>query len=344
MRLFAMGVIAIGLAAMPAIARGDGGAEPFYKGRTISVYIGASAGGGFNNYARTVWPYMVKHIPGEPKLMFLNMPGAGSRKAAGYVAAVAPKDGTAVGSVFPGAITAPIFTDGTAVRYDPLGFGYIGSADNSVYLCVSRKDSGVAKFGDAFTHELVLGADAKGSNLHFIGNSLRNVLGVKFKIVSGYKGSNEIVMALERGEVHGVCGYGWSAIKAQAPHLLRDNKVNLLIQFALKSVDELTAQGVPTIWDFARTPEQRAIFELIAGPQVFGRPYFLAAGVPAGRLAELRRAFDATMADPAFRAEAARRKLDISPASGEEVEKMVKAMFATAPALQAKARDAMDRD
>jgi tripartite-type tricarboxylate transporter receptor subunit TctC len=270
------------------------------------------------------------------------MPGAGSRKATAYVAAVAAKDGTAIGAPYPGALVEPVFGDPKNVRYKPLDFGYIGSVDSSDYLCLSRTDSNVHSFADVLKNELVIGGDAKGSNLFYIGNVLRNVLGAKFKIVNGYKGSHDIVMAMERGEVHGMCGYGWSAVISQAGFLLQQKKVHVLIQFAKKGDPEPTKLGVPMVWDFVRTPEQRELLELVAAPQVFGRPYFLPAGAPKDRLMALRRAFDKVMKDPGFLADAKKQKLSVSPATGEEVEANVKQVFTASPAVLAKVRAAMN--
>ena len=340
-RIAAIGVTAM-LAAVPVAARSQDKVASFYKDKTISVYIGADVGGGFTAYARTVWLHAGQYIPGSPKIVLLNMPGAGSRKATAYVAAVAAKDGTAIGAPYPGAIVEPVFGDPKNVRYKPLAFGYIGSVDSSDYLCLSRKDSKVQKFSDAFQNELVIGGDAKGFNLFYIANVLKNVLGAKFKIVNGYKGSHDIVMAMERGEVHGMCGYGWAALISQAGYLVQQHKVNLLVQFAKKGEPEPTKLGAPMVWDFVKTPEQRELLELVAAPQVFGRPYFLPAEAPRDRLTALRRAFDKVMKDPGFLADARKQKLSVTPATGEEVEASVKQIFTASPATLAKVRAAMN--
>lgn len=339
-------IAAAGLAflilAGPTAARSQDKVAAFYKGKTISVYIGADVGGGFTAYARTVWLHAGKYIPGSPRIVLLNMPGAGSRKATAYVAEVAAKDGTAIGAPYPGAIVEPIFGDPKHVRYKPLAFGYIGSVDSSDYLCLSRTDSKVPTFADAFHNELVIGGDTKGSNLFYIADVLKNVLGAKFKIVSGYKGSHDIVMAMERGEVQGMCGFGWAAVKSQAGYLVDQHKANLLVQFARKGEPEPTRLGVPMVWDYVKSPEQRALLELIMAPQVFGRPYFLPAEAPKDRLVALRRAFDKVMKDPDFLASARKQKLSVSPATGEEVEASVKQLFTASPEMLAKARAAMN--
>jgi tripartite-type tricarboxylate transporter receptor subunit TctC len=313
----------------------------FYKDRKISVYIGSDVGGGFNAYARTVWRHMPKYIPGNPTPIFLNMPGGGGRKVTGYVAAVAPKDGSAIGASQPGSITEAVLGDPKNVKYDPQTFGYIGSAESSDYMCLARKDAPVKKLMDARDHEFIIGGDSKGSSLSDIGHIIKNVLGLKFKIVNGYKGSHDVVMAIERGELQGMCGYGWSPLMSQAGFLVRENKVNLLVQFAVKGYPEPTKMGVPMIWDFVKTEEQRQIFELATAQQIFGRPEFLPAGVPRERLMVLRRAFDKTMVDPGYQADAKKQHLELSPATGEEVEAAVTRIFSAPPELAAKTRAAL---
>ena len=335
----ALAAVAAGFAPLAAIAQDSVAA--FYKGKTISVYIGSDVGGGYNAYARTSYKHMAKFIPGAPNIVFLNMPGAGGRKATQYVATIAAKDGMAIGAVQPGALVEPILGDPKRVRYNPLEFGYIGSPESSDQLCLTRKDSPVKTFEDAFKHEVIVGGDTKGSSLHDVSNLLRNVLGVKFRVVKGYKGSRDAVLAMEKGEIDGICGYGWSPLMSQAPHLVRDKKVNLLVQFAVKGYAEPTEMGVPMIWKFVKTEEQRRILELAAAPLVFGRPQFMPAEVPKERLAALRRAFDRAMKDPAYIADAARQKLGVTPASGEEVEAMIRRIYTSPKALQVKTRAAL---
>jgi tripartite-type tricarboxylate transporter receptor subunit TctC len=315
----------------------------FYKGKTISVYIGSDVGGGYNAFARTVWRYLPEYLPGKPNAIFLNMPGAGGRKATAYMAAVAAKDGSAVGAVQPGAIVESVLGDPKNVRYDPLTFGYVGSPESSDQLCLASRNAPVKKFEDVFTHELIVGGDAKGSSLSDYANLMKNVLGAKFKVVNGYKGSHEVVMAIERGELQGMCGYGWSPLMSQAPHLVKENKVNLLVQFTLPdhAYPEPTKMGVPLIWKFVKTEEQRKMLELAAAPLVFGRPEFVPGGVPKERLMALRRAFDKTMKDPRYIKDAEKQHLGVTPASGEEVEEMVRRIFSAPKALAAKTRAAL---
>jgi tripartite-type tricarboxylate transporter receptor subunit TctC len=313
----------------------------FYQGKTISVYIGSDVGGGYNVYAHAVWPVLVKHIPGNPKLIMLNMPGAGGRKATGYVANVVPKDGTAVGATQPGALTESVLGDPKNAKYDARNFGYIGSADASNYLCLARKDAKVKKFEDLYQHELVVGADSKGSSFTDNATLLNNVLGVKFKLVKGYKGFNDISIALERNEVQGLCGESWASLSSAGRHLLTGNKINILIQVAMNDTDVVTKMGVPIIWKYVKTDEQRKILELAISQQILGRPYFAPAHLPPERLNALRRAFDATMKDPEYIAIGKKQHLEMIPATGEQMAKVIDNIFNAPKELQKKTRAAL---
>jgi len=333
-----LGILA---AAGPTTALAQDKVADFYKGKTISVYIGSDVGGGYSVYAHTVWETMPKHIPGHPKVILLNMPGAGGRKATGYVANVVPKNGTAVGATQPGALTESVLGDPKNAQYDARNFGFIGSAESSDYLCLARKDAKVKKFEDLYEHELLLGADSKGSSFTDNATLMKNVLGVKFKLVKGYKGFRDISIALERGEVQGLCGEGWSALMSAGRHLMTGNKVNLLVQVAMKGYDEPTRMGVPMIWKFVKTEEQRKILELAISQQILGRPYFAPSGLPPERLNALRRAFDATMKDPEYVTMAKKQHIEITPATGEEMTDVINKIFNAPKDLQAKTRAAL---
>ena len=341
MRVAIFAAVAAALVSGSAFAQDQDKVAAFYKGKTISLYIGSDVGGGYNAYARTVWRYLPEYIPGKPNVIYLNMPGAGGRKATGYMAAVAARDGSAVGATQPGAIVESVLGDPKNAKYDPLTFGYVGSPESSDQLCLVRKDSPVKKFEDLFTHEVIVGGDSKGSSLSDVSNLLKNVLGAKFKVVNGYKGSHAVVMAIERGELQGMCGYGWSPLMSQAAHLVKENKVTILVQFALKGYPEPTKMGVPMIWKFVKNEDQRRMLELAAAPLTFGRVEFVPGGVPKERLMALRRAFDQTMKDPRYIKDAERQHLGITPASGEEIEEAVRKIFTTPKDLAARTRAAL---
>jgi tripartite-type tricarboxylate transporter receptor subunit TctC len=214
--------------ALPAAAQ-DAMAQ-FYHGRTITIVVGSSAGGGYDTYARLLTRFFSKHMPGNPTIVTQNMPGAGSNLMSAYVANVAPKDGTVIGANFAGAILEPLIGQNPSGKYDPSKLNYIGSANSDIFLCLARADAPVKTFADAFTHELILGASADGGSTRDFPVLLNNLLGTKFKIVSGYPGTREIGMAIEKGEVQGQCGTGWSSLISTHPEWVRDHTVNILAQ------------------------------------------------------------------------------------------------------------------
>jgi tripartite-type tricarboxylate transporter receptor subunit TctC len=339
-----MGFLAASIAGAAAVAAMQAAAQDagkFFAGKQIELVIGTTPGGGYDTYARLIARHMGDYIPGKPTLVPKNMPGAGSNKATGYIYAVAPKDGTSIGAVFPGAVVEPLLGDKAKVQHDSTKLIYLGSANNEVFICMARTDAPVQKFEDAFSKEMILGASAAGGSTRDFPALLDNVLGTKFTVVSGYPGSKEIVLAVERGEVQGACGYGWSSLIAQNASLLSSGKVRVLAQETMKSHPTLDAMGVPLTVSFAKTPEQRQLLELVYGQLVFGRPYVLPPGVPAERVTALRRAFDATLKDPKLLAEAKKSQLDVQGVSGEEVQALVAKMFATSPAIVERAKQAL---
>lgn len=314
--------------ALPAAAQD---ADKFFAGKQIELVIGTTPGGGYDTYARLVARHMGNYIAGKPSLIAKNMPGAGSNKATGYIYSVAPKDGTSIGAVFPGSIVEPLLGASAQVQHDSTKLIYLGSANNEVFICIGRSDAPVQKFEDAFSKEMILGASATGGSTRDFPALLNNMLGTKFSLVSGYPGSKEITLAVERGEVQGACGYGWSSLIAQNADLLNSGKVRVLAQETLRSHPTLDKMGVPLTISFAKNDEQKQVMELVYGQLVFGRPYVLPPGVPADRVTLLRRAFDATLKDKALMAEAAKAQIDVDFVTGEDVERVVEKMF-SAPA------------
>jgi tripartite-type tricarboxylate transporter receptor subunit TctC len=330
----------IAAALAPAVA-GAQDVSGFYKNKTLELYVGSDVGGGYNAYARTVGMVIGRYVPGKPDVVVKNMPGAGGRKLTGWLATIAPKDGSVVAASQPGSLVDTVLGEAKNAKYDPRTFGYVGSAESSVYLCVARKDAAVQTFQDTFDKQVLLGASSRGASTLDTALLLKNVLGVKFKMVKGYKGSHEVILAIERNEVQGVCGYAWSSLLATAGHLVKENKLNLLVQYAIDESVDATRAGVPPIWKFVKTKEQRDILELALAPLSFGRPFFVPANVPKERLAALRAAFDKTMQDADYIAAAKKQKLDVSPASGAKVQELIAKMYAAPKALQEKARSAL---
>ena len=205
----------LAFAATPALA-----ADPvaqFYAGKQIDLIVGSSAGGGYDTYARLVARYLGRYIPGNPAVVPQNMPGAGSNKAGGYIYSMAPKDGTAIGAVFPGIILQPLIGH-IPTPHDPSKFIYVGSANSDAYLCVARKDAPVHTFKDLLSQTLIIAGATEGATTHDLPVVENNLLGAHFRIVSGYPGMRENTMAIESGEVQGVCGYGWPVSNRSIPN------------------------------------------------------------------------------------------------------------------------------
>jgi tripartite-type tricarboxylate transporter receptor subunit TctC len=339
-RWFGVAAVAAGALLLNAEARAQGATsvESFYKDRQIDVVIGSAPGGGFDAYARLVARHMGNYIPGKPTLVPKNLPGAGSAKAAATLYAVSPRDGSTFGATFPGAIMDALFDPKKRTQYDPTKFIYLGSANNEVAVCMVWHTSPIKTFQDTFTHESILAASAAGGSSRDFAAALQNVLGSKFKIVAGYPGSKDMLLAMERGEVSGICGQLWSSIVTQSPAWLRDKKIFFWVQMALKPHPDL--KGVPMVWDYVKNDRDRQILELIFSQLEFGRPYMLPPGVPADRVKALRTAFAATMKDEGYKADAAKQHLEVNPVSAEEVQSLVEKLFAAPPDIINAAADA----
>ena len=314
--------------------------EQFYKGKQISLVVGSSPGGGYDTYARLLARSMGAAIPGNPTIVVQNMSGAGSNRAAGYIYSVAPKDGTAIGAIFPGAVLQPLLSD-QPVPHDPSKLVYLGSANSDVYVCYVRTDAPVKTFKDVLAQEMIIGASNPGATTYDLPLLLNNVLGTKFRIVTGYPGSREITLALERGEVQGACGIGWTGIEAMHPEWFAKDTIRVLVQLSNKGHDDLNKRGVPLAGSFARDDDDRKVIELVFSQGVFGRPYILPPGVPAERIAALRKAFVAALGDANLRAEAAKMQLDVDPMAGDELQALISSIYATPRHLVERARLAL---
>jgi tripartite-type tricarboxylate transporter receptor subunit TctC len=330
----------LAFASAPAPARAQDAVAQFYRGKQISLYIGSSAGGGYDTYARLLARRFGNYIPGNPAVLPQNMPGAGSNKLAAYIYSVAPKDGTAIGAIYSGAILQPLIGD-IPTQHDPSKFIYLGTANVEAFACVARSDAPVKKFEDTFRQELVVGATNEGGSSRDFTAMLDNVPGTKLRIVTGYAGSNEIMLAIERNEVQGMCGIGWSSVIADHPQWLANGFIRILVQLASKGHPEMNRMGVPLALDYARNEDDRKVMQLIFSQLVFGRPYILPPGVPADRVAALRRAFMAALHDKDTLAEAGKMKLDLDALPGEEVQAEVAKVFATPANIVARAKQAL---
>jgi tripartite-type tricarboxylate transporter receptor subunit TctC len=327
--------IAATLAAIPATAWAQSPAE-FYKGKNVDVMVGYSAGGGYDVYARMLARYMGKHIPGNPTMVVKNMDGAGSLRLANALYNAMPKDGTVFGTIARGGAFDPLLGN-KAAQFDASKFSWIGSANDEVSVCVAWHTSGVTKIEDTFEKELVVGGTGPSADTDQFPRIVNGVLGTKMKIVTGYPGGNDVSLAMERGEVQGRCGWSWSSVIATRKDWYDGKKVNVLVQLALQKHEDLP--NVPLILDLAKTPEQKQILTLVFARQALGRPFVAPPGVPADRLAALRKAFMDTMKDPEFLAEAEKAKLEITPVSGEAVQKIVEDAYKVDPAIAKKTEE-----
>jgi tripartite-type tricarboxylate transporter receptor subunit TctC len=304
--------------------------EDFYRGKKIDLIIGYSPGGTYDLYARLVARFLGSHIPGKPLIVPRNMPGAGSRAAATWVANVAAKDGSVLATADQSMSLEQAAGD-KRIKFDTRQFIYIGNPNIENNTTATWAASGVKTIDDAKKREVTMGATG-GSTSSQYPKAMNALLGTRFRIIFGYPGGNDINLAMERGEVDGRGSNSWSSWKTTRPDWLAQKKINILVQIGLKKARDLP--DVPLLMDLASNPEDRELLRLLSASTNIGRPIFTTPGVPADRVAALRKAFDAMVRDPAFLAEARRAKFDIEPNSGEELQKLVAGIVGT-PKAQA---------
>ena len=324
MRMLARTVIAAAIVSgltLPATA--DSVAD-FYKGKTVAIIVGYPPASGYTIYAQLLAKYLADHVPGRPNVVVQNMPGAGGIKAANYVYTVAPKDGTALGTFSVGALIDELFGT-SATSFDTAKFGWVGNMDESVGTCVVKAATGVRKFEDLLQKEVLFGGTGPAGGVTQAAMALTRLYGAKIKLIKGYPGAQDVVVAMDRGEVHGVCGISIAVLKSRLAHQIKSGELIPIIQDSAKPHPELP--GIPSVYDFAKTDDDRKVLDLLFGWRVLGRPIAAPPGVPAERLAALRKAFLDAMNDKRFVADAAKAQLDIAPASGEEVASLVARLF-----------------
>lgn len=335
-------IAAVALAGcLSAMSANAAAANDFYKDKTIDFIVGGNAGGGYDVYARAIARHLPRHIPGAPAIVVKNMQGGGSAKAASFLFLQAAKDGTMIGAVFPGAIMEPLLgTRAGKFPYDARQFQYLGTANNATRICATWHGSKTRTYDDALQRTTIMGSSQSGGSTRDYANMLKHLTGAKFDVVAGYKGTVDLILAMERGEIDGICGYDFTSLRAQRPEWIRDKKVNLLVQLGLEADPELTRMGVPEVWKYVKSAEDRKVIELIVTQQVLGRPYFAPPGVPADRLRLLRDAFMATFMDKGFVADAEKMRIDIEPLDGAKVQVLVEKLYAAPKDLIERARRA----
>jgi tripartite-type tricarboxylate transporter receptor subunit TctC len=332
-KLYAITSYVLGSAILLTGANADPIAD-FYRGKTVDMLVGYQAGGGYDIYARAVARHIGKQIPGQPAVIVKNMDGAGGLRVANFVFQSASKDGSVIASTGRGAAFDPLFGNKLA-QFDGRRFGWIGSANSEVSICVSIKGSGVDKFEDLYDRELIIAGTGAANDTDQIPKVINGLLNTRFRLATGYPTGAGLQHSMERRETFGRCGWSWSSIKATHPQWVTDGTINLLVQVALQKHSELP--HVPLITDFAKTPEQREVLKTIFASQVLGRPFFTTPDVPRERLAALRRAFDAAMVDKEFLAEAEKLKLEVTPVDGVTVETLVNEIYRSPTDIVSKA-------
>jgi tripartite-type tricarboxylate transporter receptor subunit TctC len=310
--------------------------EDFYKSRPLNIVVGVSAGGGYDLIARLLARHIVKHVPGNPSPVVQNMPGSGSILAAGYLYSIAPKDGSVIGTLARIALIEPLFTP---QKFDSTKFTAIGSVSKDISTCISWKTSKVKTWDDLLTKDFIASGQGTGADPDAFANTIRHLFGAPIRLVTGYPGTNEQALSMERGETEGYCGVSYSTLKTRYTKWLSEGSINIIVQNAIEKHPDLP--HVPLITDMAKDAEQAQIIRLIVATQNMARPFFAPPGIPADRAAALRRAFDATMTDSEFRAEADKLMVEISPMTGVEVNAMLSELYATPKAAVTKAARAM---
>ena len=323
------------LLAAPTAVSAESVAE-FYRTHQLEILVGNAAGGGYDLYSRVLARHIGRHVPGNPAVVVKNVPGAGGLKLANDLFASVAKDGTSFGIFDRGVVIEPLL-DNPGARFDATKFSSVGSIGKQVATCAAWYEAPVKTIRQALEHELIIGGTGPSATTTYP-TLLNAVIKTKFKIVSGYEGSGDIMLAMERGEVQGVC-LSWPTLKSIKPDWVRDKKLVPLVQISFKSDPELA--GVPLVGDVAKTDAAREMLQFFFAPNEFGRPYFAPPGVPSERLAALRRGFDATMQDPEFRADAAKSQMDVDPMTGEAMQALLQRIYAAPPAVIKGVADAM---
>jgi tripartite-type tricarboxylate transporter receptor subunit TctC len=320
-------LLAAGLAlwlAAPAAAQDP--IADFYRGKQVTIMVGFGPGGSAGFYAQALARHMGRHLPGSPSFIVQHVPGAGGLVVANTIYNTAPRDGTAFAITGRTMAIEPLLGSPHA-KFDARKFGWIGTANVETTTCLAWHTAKVKTLADAMTTELIVGGTGSDATDVIFPKAANKLIGTKFKVVPGYPGSAAMNLAMERGELEGNCALGWMIVKLRKPEWLTGNKINILFQMALQKHPELP--NVPLITDHARTPEDRKVFEFLFAPQAMGRPFFAPPGVPGERLAALRTAFERTLKDPAFLADAAKLGVEVQHAGGEAIDALLERIYAS---------------
>jgi tripartite-type tricarboxylate transporter receptor subunit TctC len=312
----------------------------FYRGRTVTISVGSSAGGGYDLHARVLAKYLGRHLPGAPAVVVKNAPGgAGGLTLVNSLSTTSARDGTELATFDRGIALQPLL-DASQARFDPLRFSWIGSTDNDASTCLSWHTAAVKTMDDLMREELIVGGTGSTAIANTFPRVLNAVLGTKFRVIPGYPGANDALLAMERGETQGFCSLGFATLDAIRPGWVRDHKVNIFVQLALQKSRE--HPEVPLGLDFAKTQADRQAIALIVSPNLFARPFAAPPGVPSDRLAALRSAFDETVTDADYVAEAHAKALHIDLVTGRELEDVLRRIYATPKEIVTRVQEAVN--
>jgi tripartite-type tricarboxylate transporter receptor subunit TctC len=313
-------------------------AQDFYRGKTISLIVASGPSGGYDTYARVLSPHLRRHIPGEPTIVVQNMPAAGGNAGAGHVFNVAPKDGTVLLAGQREVVFGPLLGNKQAL-FEPAKFQWIGSLNTEIGICGAWHTAPVKTFQDLMTRQLIVAGNGPNFS-EYMPAFMNNLYGTKFKLVTGYPDGTNSDLAVERGEVEGRCGWSYSSLRQQHPDWLRDGRLNVLVQTSLVH-DKNLSSDIPLISDLAPDADVKRMLEVLLLAQITGRPYAAPPGIPADRLAILRKAFDEVLTDPDFVTAMRERNLELTPVGGVEIQARVENAMATSPTIIARMNDAI---
>lgn len=324
--------VVVGLIAMGEAATAQSVGQ-FYQGKTLRMIVGTSAGGEYDTWARLLAKHMPKHILGQPTFVTQNMPGAGGILAGNFIFNVAPRDGTLMGT-FSRNTPYQYLMKEKGIQFEPAKFNWIGSSELTNRVCVVSHTSPVQRADELFEKEAIMGGSGAGTATTNIPPLLNALLGLKMRVIEGYPGANEVQLAMQRGEVHGIC-QSLSAFYRSHPEDLKSGKLKVLFNMEREPVAGINA---PTVYEFAKTEEQRQVLTLLSSGVEFGRPFAAPPTVPSERVSALRHAFVSALKDPELRAEAAAQRLEVAVISGEKLQDMVESLMRTPPAVVERAK------
>lgn len=337
-------LVAIAIAATAsgaALAQGTQSSDvaDFYRGKQMRIIVRSAPGGGFDLYSRLLAKFIVKHIPGNPTMVAQNMPAGGGIAAISYVGEVGPQDGTVITMIGQSLPLDQVLGYTPSFKQDLRTFHWIGNLSDSNLLTYAWRARGIQSMKDAYSREVLLGAAGAGDVSSWIPALYNKVLGTRFKIINGYDGGAAVKLAMERGEIDGFGANPLASLMSITPQYIEDNLITVLVQIGLRK--EKALPDVPLLSDLARTDEQREVLEYITNAMSVGRPIGVGPGVPKDRVAALRKAFDATLVDPEFIAEAKKSRMDIGPMDGVTLQRLIDNVQGASPELRTKVRALM---